>query len=215
MQAIVGLALLAAWLLSASAASTPTASSASRRRRRHRHHIPSPPSPPPPLLLLLWSTTTSASILRKPGGGVLSGWAWCVSRGLSSCPAADDTLGNRDRTLHVFEKKQIWVGYFDFFQIRLLRDDSSCPQAATRPAATPSLPLQCTNLLVQQLIVCPRVQRGTIPLCRRCLSSGSSSSPFSEKNAYMVGSFIVTKSQHGRPMHCCTTGVHPWVVGSE
>jgi len=36
---------------------------------------------------------------------------------------------------------------------------------------------------------------------------------FSEKIAYIVGSYIVTKSQQYRLLHCCSTGVHPLVVG--
>ena len=64
--------------------------------------------------------------------------------------------------------------------------------------------MQCVYLFV------PRSTQSPHHVIRR-----QQMSPFSEKNAYLVGSFIITKSQHGRPMHCCTTGVHPWVVGSE
>lgn len=69
--------------------------------------------------------------------------------GLSSCHAVDNAFGNCDRTLHIFEKKQIWVGYFVFFQIQLLSDgllnglpqrSSSCPQAATYPGCDTGSP---------------------------------------------------------------------------
>ena len=42
---------------------------------------------------------------------------------------------------------------------------------------------------------------------------GVNGSPFSEKNSFEVGSYILKKSQPSRDIHCCTTGVHPLVVG--
>ena len=44
-------------------------------------------------------------------------------------------------------------------------------------------------------------------------SDGPSGSPFSEKIADLVGSYIVTKCHRCWLVHCCTSDVHSMVVG--